>query len=106
MLGLSDAHIARRPVQRVVLKWQREPGHAKGDGAYVLSREPDFIIMGAGTGCPAEEPTFLSDLEIAEDPRFVAKYRKEAVELNATEVLGDKSRGVLMWFYYYRKIRP
>ena len=26
------------------------PGHAKGDGAYVLSRRPDFIIIGGGGG--------------------------------------------------------
>src|SRR5262249_20059070 len=45
MLGLNDAHIARRPVTDIELAWQRVPGHLKGDGAYVLSRKPDYVVI-------------------------------------------------------------
>jgi hypothetical protein len=44
MLGLADKHIARRILPGV---GKGRPGHEKGDGAYVLSRKPDIILMGA-----------------------------------------------------------
>jgi hypothetical protein len=42
-LGLTDEHIAHGPQLSDALNVQ---GHRKGDGAYVLSREPDMIIFG------------------------------------------------------------
>ena len=46
MLGLTDKHIAR--AQGVYQEgWVGgRAGHEKGDGAYVLSRAPDYILMG------------------------------------------------------------
>lgn len=74
MLGLNDPVIAKRRVERVELPWQRMPGHLKGDGGYVLSRRPDFIILGPAEGAFASDPWFLSDLELSRDPRFAREY--------------------------------
>ncbi|MDE3016118.1 MAG: hypothetical protein KGI29_04260 [Pseudomonadota bacterium] len=74
MLGLLDPHIARRAIATLRTPGQAFPGHMKGDGAYVLSRKPDYIIFGMCWG--AEKPEFLSDAEIAESPRFRAHYEK------------------------------
>jgi arabinofuranosyltransferase len=41
ILGLTDAHIARQG--QVVAA---QPGHLKTDGAYVLSRRPDLLLLG------------------------------------------------------------
>ncbi len=43
MLGLTDAHIARAPAAAM---GTGRAGHEKGDGAYVLGRQPDYILMG------------------------------------------------------------
>ena len=97
MLGLNDYKIAQRPVsydvdvslsdlltssgrsafvQRVTKKyhpWQLMPGHGKGDGAYVLSRKPDYIIIGPAIG--ATKPWFLSDRELFSLPEFWESYQ-------------------------------
>jgi hypothetical protein len=83
MLGLNDKHIARRRVETAQTWWQRQPGHSKGDGAYVLSREPDYIIVGPAMGTYIDHPWFLSDLEMGRNPEFFAKYqlRQEVFDL-------------------------
>jgi arabinofuranosyltransferase len=43
MLGLNDRHIARVPVSK---PGTGQAGHEKGDGAYVLTRRPDALLMG------------------------------------------------------------
>jgi hypothetical protein len=43
MMGLTDRHIARVPVMQLGKGWA---GHEKHDGAYVLSREPDMLLLG------------------------------------------------------------
>lgn len=55
MLGLNDRRIATRPVRQARLPWQRVPGHAKGDGAYVLAppRHPHPRPGGGHRGPPA-----------------------------------------------------
>jgi hypothetical protein len=75
MLGLNDAHIARRRVVEVSSRWQRLPGHTKGDGRYVLERDPDIIIAGPAEGTTLERPWFLSDFEMASLPEFRERYR-------------------------------
>lgn len=99
MLGLNDRHIARRPVSAARAPRQRTlPGHWKGDGAYVLARDPDFIIVGPADGRPIESPWFLSDLEMGEDPRFRQRY--EYLEVNlATPELFQKT----VTFRFYRR---
>lgn len=76
-LGLNDRHIGRREVRELTTKWQREPGHLKGDGAYVLSRAPDVIILGPAQGFLGETPTewFLTDYELLKAPAFAAGYQ-------------------------------
>ena len=72
MLGLCDAHIAHTPVER---RGARKAGHEKGDGAYVLSREPDIVLFGAARG--REQPFFPSDLDLWDLPAFHERYRFE-----------------------------
>jgi arabinofuranosyltransferase len=43
MLGLNDEHIAHKPIDEM---GHGKAGHEKGDGAYVLSRRPDLILIG------------------------------------------------------------
>ena len=84
MLGLNDKRIARsHPRPDPSLPWAQVPGHRKVDGHYVLSRRPDFIILGGSEGYV--RPWFQSDNEIVEDPEFARLYRLEAVELPARD---------------------
>ena len=108
MLGLNDAHIGRRDVPFVRIPGQRLPGHAKGDGAYVLDRQPDYIILGPANGAVASQPWFLSDLEIAEDPRFRGDYRLRRKRLSVQGVDGfrrfpETSGGELAFTWYERR---
>ena len=77
MLGLNDRHIARREVRQLTTKWQHTPGHLKGDGAYVLNRAPDVIILGPAHGFLGKRPTdwFLTDFELLQSAEFAARYR-------------------------------
>lgn len=102
MLGLNDAHIAKRRIEQVQLPWQHVPGHLKGDGAYVLDRHPDFIIIGPAEGTVAANPWFLSDLELATDPRFVDEYEPSHVRLDHE---GRRVEQGGLVFTYYRRIR-
>lgn len=83
MLGLNDAHIAHRQMPRM---GEGMAGHEKGDGAYVLSREPDLIQFGPSWG--ESRPIFVGDGELARSPEFRRRY------VLATYVLpsGDKVR--------------
>jgi arabinofuranosyltransferase len=76
MLGLNDPVIARRPVSSFLTNWQHRPGHWKGDGAYVLSRRPDVIILGPAQGFLGDNPGawFLSDYELLMNPSFRSSY--------------------------------
>jgi len=76
-LGLNDRHIARRKPGRPVTVWQRRPGHRKGDGAYVLARRPDAIILGPTGGVLGEHPRrwFLTDFELLTSPPFFEEYQ-------------------------------
>jgi arabinofuranosyltransferase len=101
MLGLNDATIARRKIERIELVWQRVPGHLKGDGNYVLSRHPDFIIMGPAEGTVASNPWFLSDLELSKDERFLRDYAPRRVTLAED---GRPSAGGPVTFTYYQRV--
>jgi hypothetical protein len=74
MLGLNDAHIARRSIAGPTKGWS---GHEKGDGAYVLARRPKVILFANTTG--ADQPFYLSDHELAADPLFRSLYRLRSV---------------------------
>jgi arabinofuranosyltransferase len=104
MLGLNDPHISRRHVEKIVLPWtwpQWVPGHVKGDGLYVLSRRPDYIIVGGAKGTEIEKPWFLSDFEMGLSPDFHRDYEMRQVHLN---LLGEEvEEGGLCFTYYKRK---
>lgn len=70
MLGLNDAHIARQHGDSF---GQGVQGHELGDGAYVLSQEPDIIVAGV-TG--SSRLAFRGGREMDADPRFHAWYRR------------------------------
>lgn len=42
ILGLTDAHIARAPLGDDAARW---PGHLRSDAAYVLARQPDWLMI-------------------------------------------------------------
>jgi arabinofuranosyltransferase len=108
MLGLNDAHIARRDTSTIRIRGQLLPGHAKGDGAYVLDQQPDYIILGPAHGALAHQPWFLSDLEIAEDPRFRAGYVKRQTRVDVTglpkwELFPETASGDFLFSWYERR---
>jgi hypothetical protein len=81
MLGLTDAHIARSPGDA-----SRWTGHARGDGAYVLSRRPGIIIFGGPEG--SEEPwPFPGDEEIAASALFRQHYVMKRVPLEGFDFI-------------------
>jgi arabinofuranosyltransferase len=85
MMGLSDKHISRtepRPNQA-----QHLEGHLKGDGGYVLDRQPEAIVFlrlaVRGTALAEDNDWFgvaqrlafsISESEIVRDPRFRREY--------------------------------
>ncbi len=70
MLGLNDAHIGR---QRHESFGEGVQGHELGDGAYVLSREPDLIVSGTlGRG----GLRYRGGRQMRDAPRFLEEYRR------------------------------
>jgi hypothetical protein len=68
MLGLNDRWLATHPSRDA----QGEFGHEIGDGAYVLSRQPDIIMMGIPPG--QEDSIFRGDEELAGLDEFHRDY--------------------------------
>ncbi len=126
MLGLMDKRIAwRKPDLRkeAMAPYQDCIAHLKGDGAYVLSRRPDYIILGMTSGVPEDTFLFLSDMEIARHPDFKKYYRKETAwvtvpsylrehflahngmglkEKNKPFIFFNEKKGTLLFTYYKR----
>ena len=77
-LGINDRHIARIvpvPMPRALSEpdgWFAVPGHRRGDGAYVLARRPDLIMLGGAHG--DIDPWFLGDFQLLMSARFRADY--------------------------------
>ena len=106
MLGINDRTIARRDVGTPRLDMQKLPGHLKGDGAYVLKRQPDFIIAGPAEGTKVETPWFLTDLELSELPEFRRCYRleKALIPYDTETAQRGPSRPRPLIFTYYRRV--
>jgi hypothetical protein len=104
MLGLNDPVISRRRIEKIDLPWQRRPGHLKGDGAYVLSRNPDFVIIGPAEGSPVSKPWFLSDLELSRAEGFQRKYALVQVPLDESWRPVEQGGTRRVDFTYYKKI--
>lgn len=68
MLGLVDAHIASLPGGL----------HEKYDPGYVLSRRPDYIVLGVTLADGTERGTWPPDALLFEDETFRAGYREVA----------------------------
>lgn len=109
-LGLVDATIARRREFPLLTYLQMTmPGHTKGDGAYVLARQPDIIILGPGAGVDAESPIhFLSDREAVNLPEFKRCYRlhREQLPYDGTRMSGRSDIPNPLIFTYFRRICP
>jgi hypothetical protein len=79
MLGLNDPVIARRKNIPKDGSWTHLIGHLKGDGSYVLSRRPDYIILGPSQGTTPEHQDsvhFVGDYEIGSSPLFREQYQR------------------------------
>jgi hypothetical protein len=100
MLGLNDVHIAHVTVDG---SGRGRAGHEKGDGKYVLSRSPDYILLGNVAVLPRaiEEDEMerklvqRSEHEIWADPEFHRRYERQSVELS--------DEGVFRYFTFYRR---
>ncbi len=100
MLGLNDEHIAHVNVANT---GRGRAGHEKGDGRYVLSRRPEFILLGNVAVLPqplteaemAGRLVLKSEHEIWNDPGFHRDYELVSVHL--------ADRGVFRYFTFYKR---
>jgi hypothetical protein len=86
MVGLTDPYIAHQPFDlNYVVSWR--PGHDKGDGAYILSKKPEYIqLVDLLSSLPYSKllPSSLqykSIVEIWESPEFLELYEFYPVEV-------------------------
>jgi arabinofuranosyltransferase len=100
MLGLNDVHIAHT---KSTAMGRDRAGHEKGDGKYVLSRSPDYILLGNVAVLPrqldeedmAKKLVRKSEREIWADPDFHKRYERVTVHLS--------DEGVFRYFTFYKK---
>ncbi len=76
MLGLNDAHIAHGRTESM---GSRKAGHEKGDGAYVLSRRPEMILIGNVWVDEADtikmiHPSRRSEVQLVKNPALYELY--------------------------------
>lgn len=103
MLGLNDRHIARTPGGPDDAAKYGRAGHEKGDGAYVLSLAPDYILMGNVAVLPypvdekmmARKLVLKSEHELWALPAFHERYELVTVRLAAD--------GPFQYFTFFRK---
>jgi hypothetical protein len=89
MLGLNDAHIGDTSTADL---GKGRAGHEKGDGKYVLSRSPDYILMGNVAVLPspvdkermAKKLVRKSEHELWAEPRFHDTYELVCFPLSDT----------------------
>ncbi len=108
MLGLNDTTIAQRHSVPLRTKMQEWPGHRKGDGLYVLSRKPDYVIIGPSNGDYANNfPWFLSDYELGGSEEFAREYQPAKVIIPVSDIgyedYAESSLGALRFVYYQRR---
>ncbi|WP_170600068.1 hypothetical protein [Ruegeria arenilitoris] len=105
MLGLNDPVIAKRENIPILIDNQLRPGHAKGDGEYVLTRKADRIVIGPSQGAKAEDPWFLSDVELNQSIEFHSCYEERTEEITYSRDplrLGPEQPELLIFTYYER----
>ena len=85
MLGLCDRTIATTPfrdwLETVRPGTPKPPGHLRGNGDYVIQKQPDLIRF------KQPLPVFVSGCEFEDDERFLANYRLIRLDLNQPELL-------------------
>lgn len=97
MLGLNDRAIGKREDIEFLAPKQSIPGHSKGDGAYVLSRKPDYIIVGRAQGVSSEKAWFLTGYELHRMQEFHDCY-----VLNEVEIDLERLENPLPFVFYER----
>jgi hypothetical protein len=90
MLGLNDLHIAHQAMPDMGTGFA---GHEKGDGDYVLSRNPEFIHLGSAVGWAQTKhtpvPPFRGGQEIWANPEFKERYKLFYTEGDTVWPSGD-----------------
>lgn len=106
MQGLNDATIGRRTDVPLRSVWQRRPGHAKGDGSYVLSRAPDIIIVGGAVGDLIHDGYHIGEIELADLDGFHACYepRFAAIPSAETDLYRVAGGPTEVKFTYYERV--
>lgn len=94
MLGLNDVHIAHRSMRTM---GARKAGHEKGDGAYVLSRKPDLILIGnvwvdEKTTISKVNSSRRSESEILSSPEVFDEYEIVLFEMSGGRSLKALAR--------------
>jgi len=108
MLGLNDRRIAHAPTRHSGLPRADLPGHRKGDGDYVLSRHPDYIILGPPEGTPVDKPWWVSDWDISNKRiEFERHYERQDVDVDATRFAEYRhfqasETGKIHFIFYHR----
>jgi len=100
MLGLNDAHIGHTSTADL---GKGRAGHEKGDGKYVLSRLPDYVLMGNVAVLPypvdkermAKKLVRKSEHELWAEPRFHDTYELVCFQLSNT--------GVFRYFTFFKR---
>ncbi len=82
MLGLNDIHIAHHSAPTLGSGW---PGHEKADASYILSKNPDLIILGSGYGTLIAG--FPSDKQLFSNPQFFEDYGLKKIPMRAGHTL-------------------
>lgn len=80
MMGLTDRHIARRELE-LGSGWA---GHEKHDGPYILSKKPQFLLLGniqvLDFPLPPDHPNFVRPPNAAIQAREADMFTREMVE--------------------------
>ena len=89
MLGLTDAHIARRTMPEMGRGWA---GHEKHDGPYVLGRRPTILLLGNINVTPQpatggiqylNQNVFEREQDLLREPEFHSHYQFQSVSLDS-----------------------
>jgi len=85
--------------------WELMPGHGKGDGKYVLSQKPDYIILGGTEG--DSNPWFIGDHEIFKSQDFQDNYELKIGSIQTNDdfykFYKPSKTGFFQFKYYMRK---
>lgn len=92
MMGLNDRTIAQSEPGAGIPRTFFLPGHMHGNGAYVLSRQPDFVQFGSPPGLPL--PLFVGDYQLEALDGFREQYRCVLVEVGGVSPPRGPSRTV------------